>query len=86
MGGANHGPRVTSHQSPDLPGVVLEFLEVLEGVQWSGRVEVDVEQGLAEVVVLGGEHLQLGFGRGIMRFRPRDISGFIEKHYDQIVS
>ena len=46
-----------------LPGVVLESLEVLEGVEGGGVVEIDFEEGLAEVVVLGGEHLQLGFGR-----------------------
>ena len=40
-----------------LAGFVLESLEVAEGVEWSGLVEIDVEQGLAEVVVLGGEHL-----------------------------
>ncbi len=49
---------------PTLQGFVLESLEVLEGVEWRGVVEVDFEQGLAKVVVLGGEHLQLGFGRG----------------------
>jgi len=25
-------------------------------------------------------------GRGIMRFRPQDISDFIERHYDQVVT
>lgn len=25
-------------------------------------------------------------GRGIMRFRPQDISDFVERHYDQVVS
>ena len=39
-----------------LAGVVLELLEVLEGVEGGGLVEVDFEEGLAEVVVLGGEH------------------------------
>ena len=52
-----------SGRGPDLPGFVLESLEVLEGVEWSCLVKLDVEEGLAEVVVLGGEHLQLGFGR-----------------------
>ena len=48
---------VTGGSRPTLPSVVLESLEVLEGVEWGGLVEIEVEQGLAEVVVLGGEHL-----------------------------
>ncbi len=63
-GRRNRRGSATGGSRPTLPGFVLESLEVLEGFERGGLVEIEIEQGLAEVVVLGGEHLQLGFGRG----------------------
>ena len=64
-----------------LPGFVLESLEVLEGVEGGGLVEVDVEEGLAEVLVLGAEHLQLGIGR--RRGRGRGTGGLAASGHGQ---